>query len=92
MSKQTPTPCCQAPAREEIQRHARPGLGRHRFGRRHASTHGGADAKKAGKDARYGPTETPDVDFGESLKIETPWQGGDGRAMNDPKRTKKAAK
>lgn len=44
------------------------------------------------KDKRYGPTEVPDVDFGESLQIETPWQGGDGRAKNDPKRTKKAAK
>ncbi|MCA8976940.1 MAG: molybdopterin-dependent oxidoreductase [Planctomycetes bacterium] len=52
--------------------------------------------KAAGKEARHGPkndaTGLPEVDFGESLKIETPWQGGDGRAVNDPKRTKKAAK
>ena len=49
-------------------------------------------AKKEGKDARYGPDSIPDVDFGEPLQIETPWQGGDGRAKNDPKRTKKAMK
>ncbi|HEX5052065.1 MAG TPA: molybdopterin cofactor-binding domain-containing protein [Planctomycetota bacterium] len=53
-------------------------------------------AKKDGKEARYGPandeTGVPAVDFGESLKIKTPWQGGDGTAWNEPKRTKKAAK
>ncbi|MCR9246312.1 MAG: hypothetical protein NXI31_14870 [bacterium] len=47
-------------------------------------------------DKRHGPSNgddgVPNVDFGESLEIETPWQGGDGRAKNDPKRTKKAAK
>ncbi len=32
------------------------------------------------------------VDFGESLQVKTPWQGGDGKASNDPHRTKKAAK
>ncbi|MGE3175576.1 MAG: xanthine dehydrogenase family protein molybdopterin-binding subunit [Planctomycetota bacterium] len=52
--------------------------------------------KLAGKDARHGPSQGPDgvpaVDFGESLKIKTPWQGGDGTAWNEPKRTKKAAK
>ncbi|MCA8949800.1 MAG: molybdopterin-dependent oxidoreductase [Planctomycetes bacterium] len=44
------------------------------------------------EDKRHGPAGVPDVDFGESLQVETPWQGGDGRAKNDPKRTKKAAK
>jgi hypothetical protein len=34
----------------------------------------------------------PVVDFGDSLKIKTPWQGGDGTAWNEPKREKKAAK
>ncbi len=43
-------------------------------------------------DKRHGPAGVPDVDFGEPLQVETPWQGGDGRAKNDPKRTKKAAK
>jgi len=53
-------------------------------------------AKKDGKEGRYGPandaTGVPDVDFGDSLKIKTPWQGGDGTAWNEPKRDKKAAK
>jgi CO/xanthine dehydrogenase Mo-binding subunit len=54
------------------------------------------EAKKAGKEGRYGPSNGPDgvpaVDFGDSLKIKTPWQGGDGTAWNEPKREKKAAK
>jgi hypothetical protein len=53
-------------------------------------------AKNEGKDARFGPaldaTGIPDVDFGESLRIKTPWQGGDGTASNAPSRTKKAKK
>jgi 4-hydroxybenzoyl-CoA reductase alpha subunit len=52
--------------------------------------------KKDGKEGRYGPSNGPDgvpeVDFGDSLKIKTPWQGGDGTAWNEPKREKKAAK
>ncbi len=53
-------------------------------------------AKKEGKDARFGPSlgkdGVPQVDFGDSLKVKTPWQGGDGTAWNEPKRDKKAAK
>ncbi|MEO6598207.1 MAG: molybdopterin cofactor-binding domain-containing protein [Planctomycetota bacterium] len=53
-------------------------------------------AKQNGKEPRYGPANdekgVPKVDFGESLKIKTPWQGGDGTAWNEPKREKKAAK
>ena len=53
-------------------------------------------SKKEGKDARFGPSAgadgVPQVDFGDSLKIKTPWQGGDGTAWNEPKREKKAAK
>jgi 4-hydroxybenzoyl-CoA reductase alpha subunit len=53
-------------------------------------------SKKEGKPARYGPaldaSGVPAVDFGESLKIKTPWQGGDGTAWNEPKREKKAAR
>jgi hypothetical protein len=48
--------------------------------------------KRAGKEGRYGPDTIPSVDFGDSLKIKTPWQGGDGTAWNEPKRDKKAAK
>ena len=53
-------------------------------------------AQKEGKQGRFGPANddsgVPDVDFGEPLRIKTPWQGGDGTASNDPQRTKKAAK
>lgn len=53
-------------------------------------------AKKEGKEGRFGPSNgadgVPVVDFGDSLKIKTPWQGGDGTAWNEPKREKKAAK
>ncbi len=53
-------------------------------------------AKKEGKEPRFGPGNgadgIPNVDFGDSLKIKTPWQGGDGTAWNEPKREKKAAK
>ncbi len=56
----------------------------------------GIQAKHEGKEARFGPAHDesgiPDVDFGESLKIKTPWQGGDGTAWNEPPRTKKAKK
>ena len=36
-----------------------------------------------GKPARYGPTAFPDADFGETLVVPTPEEGGDGRAIND---------
>jgi CO/xanthine dehydrogenase Mo-binding subunit len=51
-------------------------------------------AQKDGKEPRFGPPAggVPPVDFGESLKIRTPWQGGDGTASNEPKRAKKTAK
>ena len=56
----------------------------------------GMQAKHEGKEARFGPAHDasgiPDVDFGESLKIKTPWQAGDGTAWNAPPRTKKAKK
>ncbi len=42
-------------------------------------------AKAAGKPARYGPDRFPAVDFGETLFVATPQEGGDGRASNDPK-------
>jgi 4-hydroxybenzoyl-CoA reductase subunit alpha len=40
-------------------------------------------AKAKGAEARYGPKEFPDVDFGEPLHVPTPAQGGDGKAIND---------
>jgi 4-hydroxybenzoyl-CoA reductase subunit alpha len=41
------------------------------------------DAKARGQAPRYGPARFPEVDFGETLQVPTPAQGGDGRAIND---------
>ncbi|HVF59886.1 MAG TPA: molybdopterin cofactor-binding domain-containing protein [Thermoanaerobaculia bacterium] len=41
------------------------------------------DAKARGQAPRYGPAGFPEVDFGETLQVPTPAQGGDGRAIND---------
>ncbi|GMU65187.1 MAG: xanthine dehydrogenase [Acidobacteriota bacterium] len=41
------------------------------------------DAKARGKEARFGPTSFPEVDFGFTLKVPTPWEGGDGQASNE---------
>ncbi len=38
-----------------------------------------------GKEARAGPAAFPDIDFGEPIIVDTPEQGGDGRAADDPK-------
>ncbi len=40
-------------------------------------------AQAAGKEARYGPRAFPEVDFGETLIVPTPDEGGDGKAIND---------
>jgi 4-hydroxybenzoyl-CoA reductase subunit alpha len=37
----------------------------------------------AGRPARFGPKRFPEVDFGETLRVPTPAQGGDGKAIND---------
>ena len=44
-----------------------------------------ARAAEAGKPARFGPSRFPEVDFGETLHVPTPDQGGDGRAVDDYK-------
>jgi 4-hydroxybenzoyl-CoA reductase subunit alpha len=41
------------------------------------------DAREKGKEARFGPERFPEVDFGETLLVPTPAEGGDGRAIND---------
>jgi 4-hydroxybenzoyl-CoA reductase subunit alpha len=41
------------------------------------------EAKARGGEARYGPRGFPEVDFGETLLVPTPAQGGDGHAIND---------
>ncbi len=39
--------------------------------------------KAKGKEGRFGPAAFPKVDFGETLIVPTPREGGDGRAIND---------
>jgi 4-hydroxybenzoyl-CoA reductase subunit alpha len=48
-------------------------------------------AKSAGRDARYGPASFPQVRWPEPLLIAPPWEGGDGRASNEPARKKRKA-
>ncbi len=44
--------------------------------------------KAAGKPARVGPKEFPSVPYPDPLQVPTPWQGGDGRAVNEVVRDK----
>jgi len=39
--------------------------------------------KERGRTARFGPKTFPEVDFGETLLVPTPWEGGDGKAINE---------
>jgi hypothetical protein len=41
-------------------------------------------AKAAGKPARTGPTEFPAIAWPEPLLVAPPWEGGDGRASDEP--------
>jgi len=41
------------------------------------------EAKAKGQEPRYGPARFPDFDFGFTLKVPTPWEGGDGQASNE---------
>ncbi len=43
-------------------------------------------AKAAGKPARSGPASFPDIAWPETLHVRPPWEGGDGRASNEPER------
>jgi 4-hydroxybenzoyl-CoA reductase subunit alpha len=45
--------------------------------------------KQHGREARVGPKKFPDIDCGEPVIVHTPDQGGDGRAVDDPKAKKK---
>jgi 4-hydroxybenzoyl-CoA reductase subunit alpha len=42
--------------------------------------------KAAGRAPRYGPTRFPDVNWPETLQVPPPWEGGTGRATNEPVR------
>ncbi len=41
------------------------------------------EAKAKGQEPRFGPARFPELDFGFTLKVPTPWEGGDGRASNE---------
>jgi len=43
----------------------------------------GLQAKAQGAPARFGPKAFPEIDFGETLLVPTPDEGGDGTAIND---------
>ena len=43
-------------------------------------------AKASGKDARTGPGPFPEIAWPEPLLVTPPWEGGDGRASNEPAR------
>jgi len=45
------------------------------------------EAKEKGLPPRYGPTAFPEFDFGEILKVPTPAEGGDGKAISEARDT-----
>ncbi len=50
------------------------------------------DEKRAGRAARFGPARFPQIAWPEALRVPPPWEGGDGRATNDPPRAASAPK
>jgi 4-hydroxybenzoyl-CoA reductase alpha subunit len=48
--------------------------------------------KAKGKPGRYGPGAFPDIAYPEPMIVPTPWEGGDGNAVNDPDRLRAAKK
>jgi 4-hydroxybenzoyl-CoA reductase subunit alpha len=48
-------------------------------------------AKAAGREPRYGPPPFPSIRWPEPLLVAPPWEGGDGRASNEPPRRKRKA-
>ena len=49
------------------------------------------ELKRQGKEPRVGPKTFPEIEWPEALQVPPPWEGGDGKAINDPDR-KRAAK
>jgi 4-hydroxybenzoyl-CoA reductase subunit alpha len=49
------------------------------------------DEQAKGREPRVGPKRFPDVEWPEAMHVPPPWEGGDGKATNDPDR-KRAAK
>jgi hypothetical protein len=48
------------------------------------------DDRARGGEGRVGPTRFPEVGYPAPLQVIPPWEGGDGRAANDPKRKRAA--
>ena len=48
------------------------------------------EKKEKGEEARYGPESFPDLDYGPTLVVPTPEEGGDGRAINDWRKKKRS--
>ena len=48
------------------------------------------DAKAAGKDPRFGPAHFPDIAWPDALQVPPPWEGGDGKAINENVRRAKS--
>jgi len=48
------------------------------------------EAKAAGKPARYGPPAFPQIPWPEPLHVPPPWEGGDGRAVDEKPRKREA--
>jgi hypothetical protein len=46
------------------------------------------DDKDRGGPGRYGPKRFPEIEWPEALVVPPPWEGGDGRAINDPPSTR----
>jgi 4-hydroxybenzoyl-CoA reductase subunit alpha len=46
------------------------------------------EAKAAGRPARYGPSGFPAIDWPQTLLVPPPWEGGDGKAINDAIKSK----
>jgi 4-hydroxybenzoyl-CoA reductase subunit alpha len=49
------------------------------------------NARSAGREARVGPTSFPAIAWPEPLKVPPPWEGGDGRAINEKPRKSRVA-
>jgi CO/xanthine dehydrogenase Mo-binding subunit len=49
-------------------------------------------AKAAGKPARYGPDRFPEIAWPEALDVPPPWEGGDGKAINDAEKKPRPTK
>jgi len=48
------------------------------------------DDKAKGGPGRVGPRSFPDVEWPEPMIVPPPWEGGDGKALNDPERQRAA--